>query len=384
MTGVVELLELPSLLSWDRPSPLADSLECVRLEEVSARLSHEIERMARADARAAADLKERLDRLGDAAVDRILAAPEAFYRLAGEDEARGAAFLRDAVEAEELRSGLRDHSDRDIWSCLGDRWFPSGPIQTPRESLHWSPDTPYAAPAVAPDLPLDWASPYARGRLPELSGTDTDLSLSEREAVLAKVREAFRVLASASPVADATVRRFARVVVVRRDVEDGILFTSASSRFQIGRPVLRNAHRDDVGPADVLDGIVHETIHSMLDLVESRSNFVPDCALRGERLQSPWTGRSLDIDTYVHACFVWTGLFQLWLAATVTGAVDGRTALRFLRLASHGFTSADVVSALAPLRNGLEPDLIVALSDAQRRVRAGVGLLLDAHAAVAS
>ena len=61
------------------------------------------------------------------------------------------------------------------------------------------------------------------------------------------------------------------------------------------------------------DALVHEAIHAVvyrLELIEFLH--LDDRASLAQQTTSPWSGRSLTLRSFVHACFVWYGLWHLW------------------------------------------------------------------------
>ena len=84
----------------------------------------------------------------------------------------------------------------------------------------------------------------------------------------------------------------------------------------IGKMFLANLHSNDskgwrVG--NIVDALVHETIHSLIYMIEL---FAPLCTDQRKALShfgvSPWSGRTLDLHSLLHACFVWFGLWNFW------------------------------------------------------------------------
>jgi hypothetical protein len=369
------LRRLPDLLSWTGGDSLRDDLERVLVAAVSEGLAALRRRLEEADPRLAATLGEELAQLPDDALVRIVTAPQVYYRVAHDrrgDPVLAARFLLDCVEAEHRRLDRERPLRHDVWTCLGDHLYRA------------SPSAPgYDAPRLPQGLAVDYVSPFARGPLPEVSGTAAEIGAERASLIMAKVERAFSALDAAAPEAHAFVLRLSKVLVVRVDEGGDGHYTAASTRTAIGRPILRNPHRADVGIEEIADGVVHETIHAAIDLIELERPIVCDTAALDHRCRSLWTGRSLDLNTYVQACFVWCGLWHLWLGALGADGFDARQVFRLMRLACRGFAAGDVTEQLSPVADQLDPDLAPALDDAQRRVLSGLRIVEGAYADVA-
>jgi hypothetical protein len=139
-----------------------------------------------------------------------------------------------------------------------------------------------------------------------------------------------------------------------------------------GLSLILNAHHDDVTLAAVADRIIHESIHDLLYMghftepVLATSLPTDPTAVA---VESPWTGRSLTLRNYLHACFVWYGLARFWELDSQAFAPDQRTQRG--DLARSGFRA--VPSVLAPLKGAVDllspsvRDALELLDDRARR-----------------
>ncbi|EOD79310.1 hypothetical protein D515_01974 [Grimontia indica] len=61
-------------------------------------------------------------------------------------------------------------------------------------------------------------------------------------------------------------------------------------------------------------GIIHESIHQEIFRIEnSVSYFLSEALLGNEyKVNSPWTGNEIHINSFVHAAHVWFGLYHYW------------------------------------------------------------------------
>lgn len=292
--------------------------------------------------------------LAEAPLLRILGAPECCWAIAQYFIAPSPRLLDEletwlAIEAA-LAGGAPP--ERGGWSALGDEYFadPYAPAEPDRWGLPIGPDARYSAP-VHSGIVLDFVSPGAR-RVPR-SGEPRPMRLeeaepmtiSERQVTLGRLSAAIDLLAAIPTVFD-FVTSLTRVVVPRRDPGHAGFYTSASTRNAIGRAALNNPFGPRVTQAMLVSSLVHETILAYLYIDEQRQPLVTDWRRASDTVvTSPWTGGDLSVPTYLHACYVWHGLANLWSAPELIRAV-GEAAAQEQRLrAIAGFTSG----AIAPL-----------------------------------
>ena len=185
----------------------------------------------------------------------------------------------------------------------------------------------YVAPVLPNGTTVDTASPRTVEDLREISGGGVPFAVDEARVALERLTAADAVLGALPSSWDTLVRSQTTVIVCRNDPSSQG-FSSASTRLALGRPVFRNPHLPDATVADIVDGWVHEAVHGLLDTLELseplvRRGAADDCP----SVPSPWTGRALDLDTYVHAMFVWFALWHLWLDIAVRARSTPRRAV---------------------------------------------------------
>ena len=135
-------------------------------------------------------------------------------------------------------------------------------------------------------------------------------------------------------------------------------------------------------PAYNAEKTLEATVRELPDLVELSEPLVEDGQASGTMVASPWTGRRLDLNTYLQACFVWYGLWNLWRPALASTEFDTMTALRYTALSAHGFVSTEITKPLVALRAALAPQILDVLSDLQTTVRRGMADIDALRAAV--
>lgn len=351
-------------LRW-RPRPaLSAQLECELLDFLSARLGQVLRALGpeRAD-----PLLARLRDLPDPAFIRLLIAPQTYNHLRYAVPPLAAAFLAGALAAEERREGSEVSLPEGGWTALGDRYFPPGPpLAQVEPGGSWSKERPFRAPCLPGGLPVDFVSPHARGKLPEVAGDGGEYPIAEATRALEKLTQASDLLAQASQPAAEAVSRFTRVLVLRHDHTRPDLYTSCSTTLHIGRAVMRNPHLERATLHELCDGLVHETIHFIADILELRTPFVDEARGQEARVHSPWTGRSLSLHTYLQASLVWFGVGAFWLQAASAGLSDPYIVARYLLRAAAGFQSGEATRRLEVHRAALAPSLFETISEAQR------------------
>jgi hypothetical protein len=209
--------------------------------------------------------------------------------------------------------------------------------------------------------------------MPGISGTAHDFTETQLEQVLATLDETMYSIERVNSYTYKLIERFTKIIVLRNDLSQPDDFKSATSPVCIGSPVFRNPHLSYVTVARLADGLVHETIHCLLDIAEFKDPFLLESgAISGIRVSSPWSGKSLDLDTYIQACFVWYGLCEFWLLAKESTAFNAEVVTNFMNRSSRGFTSSDIVRPIENLKAVLSPSLPDVLGEAQERVRKAV------------
>lgn len=301
--------------------------------------------------------------LAEAPLLRILGAPECGWMIAQYFVAPTPRLLDEletwlAIEAA-LAGGASP--ERGGWSALGDEYFadPYAPAEPDRWGLPVGPDARYSAPVHA-GIVLDFVSPGAR-RIP--TGSEhralrieaaEPMTISERQVTLGRVSAAIDLLAAVPTVFD-FVTSLTRVLVPRRDSVHPGFYTSASTRGAVGRAALNNPFGPRVSQAMLVSSMVNEAIHAYLYIDEQRQPMVTDWHRASDTvITSPWTGGALSVPTYLHDCYVWHGLANLWSTPAMIRAV-GEPAAQEQRLrAVAGFTSG-AISPLAEARTLVTP-----------------------------
>jgi len=378
----LEHARIPALLRWDADTNASVSgLVTELLEATAASVGSVIGRHA-GGADGAAAMLESIFALSPGP-ERLLLAPSVTSLATRPDlwdsqEGTTNAFdlIVRALAAEAFVSGAMGSSESGVWTIWGDVYMPrglAGPIErntaiTPIR--YWRDDAVFTSPVLPTGTIVDAFSPAAVGGLPEIPDGDSLFTSGEYKSVLSKLTEAIEWMGAASSYVCWVFARIVRIVVLRRDTRL-VGYRAASSSSGIGRVVLRNPHLQSATVPEIVDALVHEMIHAVLDLVEIRSPFV-GAEFKGERVPSPWTGRPLDLRTYIHACFVWYGLLQFWRSSLSAAVGDHQISGTYILTASRGFLAkGGVLAPIEPYSQLLAPGILDVIALIQHDAKAG-------------
>jgi len=360
---------MPDVLRWAGGEEVLAAVQAAYADRLAQRLGAELGGVLARDPARGARLSALLEGLPDAAFARVLTAPETSYRLlwrAQHSDAAVADFLESALLAEHLRLGqeVEAAGTRPLWTALGD-------------FCGQADGGSFAAPTLAGLPVLDFESPFANdldfnGRAARTLTPRDNLDAGEQAEVLRKLAACGEGLKRVSPGVHDFVRAFTKVLILQRDPEAPRMFASGSSGQFIGRSVLSNPQLPGVDAAEIAEGLVHEAIHALLYMQEQFRPWV-DAALYGpeHRTQSPWTGNTLPLRSYLQACFVWYGLLHFWaLAYGGGGFPDARIRERITQCVS-GFLDSRFDAPLRTWRGQISPELVEAI-DRMRRTACDV------------
>lgn len=357
--------ELLDIVSWSAPSRELYHRRVEHLGRTASQLSAALRdlgqrfaRKGRVDAALAA-----IEELAEAPLLRILGAPECCWQIAHyfrEPSPRLLDELEVWLAVEQALVG-GELPQRGGWSALGDEYFadPFAPAEPDRWGLPTGPEARYSAPRHA-GIVLDFSSPGAR-RPPRSDEhravrleAPAPMSISERQLTIGRVSAALDTLAAA-PAAYDFVTSLTQVILPRKDGVQAGFYTSNSLRTAIGRCALHNPFGARVSQAMLISSLVHEAIHAYLFIDEQRRPLVTDWDLALDTLvTSPWTGGALSVPTYLHACYVWHGLANLWSLPEMIRAVGEPVAQEQRLRAVAGFAS-DAMDPLSEVRTLVSP-----------------------------
>ncbi len=284
------------------------------------------------------------------ATARILRAPAICQALRVEAPP---GVLRRAVTAEYILD-QRPEMHVDHWSALGDVWLGEAPPAPHAPVLHRRGDGRYQAPALACGIPIDLSLP-AVVAYPAAGVPDPQFAgVRDTAASVARLDGAMTRIAGASAAMREAVTDLVSNIVLRRDPAAPRRLQSASSAAALGRIVLVNAHARANTEALLAEVLLHEATHTAVSTVELAAPLVCDAAsLMRCCIPSPWTGASLPVHAFLHACLVWFALSGFW--ARMEHTAEAAERLDFIR---QGFETLAVDGTVAPYRDRLHRDAI--------------------------
>lgn len=356
---------LPRTLMWVTDGKEFESVELRYAMTVSKALGCLLARLRTESPGLAESITKRLSQAPKYTIARVLLSPSVSERLLwGVEPAAGIArlleigqFLESCLGVEEHVQGSHTGSLLPMWGALGDCV-----LRDAGEVFRWDP--------VGGRLPIDLESPdviaVGSGPPPEVLGS-TPLAREEQRAALEALTEAHRLVRSGSASLRVLIDNCAKVVVMRKKQSNW--FSSFSSCRFVGRITLVNPQIVD--ESMIAEALVHEAIHAYLYMQEPTPFWGLNPGVCDEEgvVCSPWTGRSLSLTSYLHACFVWYGLFFFWGQVMCSSLWPTDEVRRGIARASCGFMKGALLDYLGPERIGLvQQDVQAAVAELQHNV----------------
>jgi HEXXH motif-containing protein len=261
-----------------------------------------------------------------------------------------------------------------VWTARGDAFFPAGALGPARPGTPDPKRRAWRAPAVDRGPAIDGLSPYCTFEGPRSVASTAGHSPPELALVVRRVGDAMRRTASVNAEVIDTVRMFTTVVVCRKSADRRPGFASMSWPALAGKTALLDAHDPRLGVERIAQALVHEAIHSVLFATEACEAFAVDSPeLDRATAVSPWSRRQLPIRNYLHACFVWYGLWCFWTLAREGRAFAPAPAATLLARAELGFRGPSLLAPLTPLRRYLAPAVLDGIAESQETVVNSLG-----------
>lgn len=281
---------------------------------------------------------------------RILLAP-AVQRLLGrapDQESLRAlrAFVRREQSLMEGTAGVPG------WTALGD-YYRTADSNPSSESREWLREAEYRA-SSAEHLVLDTHCDHNGELIPEEFAQLVPHSASEIETIRDGISRAIGLIRATSRPAAMMIRECARIVRISKAPQTPALNVTHSHRNVIGRIGFINAQNSTRWTADKFaNDLVHESVHAMIYKLELQTPLYVDYDAATEmKAVSPWTGRELNLHSFVHACFVWFALCSFWKRANAT--TDEAQAQQ--ERARSGFLKGNLLGSLSkPVRANIQP-----------------------------
>lgn len=146
-----------------------------------------------------------------------------------------------------------------------------------------------------------------------IGGYSHEWALKHKE----RIETGKEIIRNVSASAHSLVEIFTTVIQFRQNTAKPNVINSSSER-SLGVIYCNNFHKIHGDMPEVVDMLVHESIHQHLHLFEEQVvSFLNKEEMSRELLDSrqfpsPWSGKLLDISSYTHAILVWYGLAHFW------------------------------------------------------------------------
>jgi HEXXH motif-containing protein len=249
---------------------------------------------------------------------------------------------------------------RSLWTARGDRFLTPENVQGPDK-------TGLGDTGIA----LDERSPFSFSD--DEFGLAGTLALDEAScaAVKDKLLSAFGILQMLSDRIYSFVTTFIEVLAIRQHLEQPNVFYSSTFSRYIGLVRFTNAHRPNANMPTLVEALVHEAIHGLLYMCEE---LAPAFSVKQEAerisLNSPWTGATISLHSYMHACAVWYGIYWFW-SEVLRARVDGMELCEASRDIAHaGFKHRPVSKGLASFEHLLPSGMNNLLRELEARMLA--------------
>lgn len=169
----------------------------------------------------------------------------------------------------------------------------------------------------------------------------------EIQFILRRLARSLKLIGTVNGTVLNMIQQVLEVILIQKDDADANGFSSSSWPSLIGKMALTNPHRSNLDDTWIIDALVHESIHSFLYRIECFETFYTSTsALLAYKAVSPWSGKTLYLHSYVHACFVWFGLWCFWSLAAESEDFPGVQIEFFRERSRRGFLKQDVLANL--------------------------------------
>jgi hypothetical protein len=370
------LKKLPEILTWRSELDSPKSIYSFYLDFLASGVSNWLAYICELDASTGKSLAWQLESLPPQSRYRLITAPETYRRLvygAGNSPTDHIGFVSESCCAERCLVQQEYLLRHPVWSAPGDFFHPTGYIEIPPGSAveirEWMPYTVYLAPQLTSQIVLDSVSPQSIVALELGPAEQITHSAQELEIIYKRLKQTLIAIADVCPHTVDTINLIVKVIAVKRDMVAAEGFGSSSWSSIIGRVVFTNAHLSDVSLAQLANALIHEAIHSLIYMVELQCPFYLDKAgISDFTITSPWTGRTLYLTSYAHACFVWFGLRCFWQLALNSSVFARDEVNQCLERSTQGFLRGSLTAPVLPVRNAVAPELLEAIDMVQQVV----------------
>jgi len=293
------IANLPDFLTWRTGNDLTRSACKIHVQYVY----HQVKTWSNL---ANTDLFQSITSLPASSQQRLLLAPR-LYTLLRSKARPGVEEIESLHQYLDLERYLcAPGGDRpcDCWSALGDYYLP--------------PDSETFRSPMLGNIVLDACRPLTKTDYPPPMGEVTNHTPKELEFIKWRLEQSMDQISRISRTARSAVEALLQVITVVRAPELTKGTQSFSNKPAIGRMGLANSHSSEWSVSKIADAIVHEAIHALIYKIELINSLYVDDTMESEPVTavSPWSGRTLRLHSFLHACFVWFGLWNFWSLAS--------------------------------------------------------------------
>jgi hypothetical protein len=306
-------------------------------------------------------IEECLALLAEKTRRRFLSAPAvaAMLRRHVGDQFDGRLFAR-MLLAELGVAGHAVELPESLWTARGDRWLD---LRAPER---WAFSTvKLGDTGIALDVASSFPFPDDEFGIAETAPHNS----VELEIAIRKVLAAIEALRDACPPALALVSSVVEVLALRRETANATAFYSSTFPGCPGLVRLTNTHLPETGTRLIVEALVHEAIHCILHIHEELEEpFVRKEEHSHAKITSPWTGAPIRLQSYIHACAVWYGIYWLWSAEGFAAGPSSGEVDFLKQRACRGFQYHPVSRGLAPFGHLLNDSIKVLLCKLEERM----------------
>ncbi len=333
---------LPDFLTWQAGNDLTRSACKVHVQY----LFHQVKQWSN---HANTDLLHSVTSLPKSSQQRLLLAPR-FYTLLRSNSQPGAGEIdsfKQFLDLERYLCNQAGDRPRGSWTALWD--FYLGPEEPAEErepaaasSLSFCGET-FRAPRLG-SIVLDAFRPFTKDDFPPPMGEVTNHTPEELEFITRRLEQSLEQINRISPTARTAIDALVQVISLVRAPKSMKGTQSFSNKPVIGRMGLANADSNRWTIGKIADALVHEAIHALIYKIELTNCLYLDNEVEAEkfRIVSPWSGRKLPVHSFVHACFVWFGLYNFWSLASP----DEADAIKLKDTAGRGFFAGNPLGCI--------------------------------------
>lgn len=326
---------LPDFLTWQSGNELTRSACKIHVQYVY----HQVKQWSN---HTDTDLFHLIISLPKSSQQRLLLAPRLYSLLRSKNQpgAEEIDSLKQFLDLEKYLCNQDGDRPPGSWTALWD--FYLGPEKEVEEhapactsGLSFR-DEMFRAPKLG-SIVLDALRPFTKTDFPDQIGEVTNHTPEEVEFITWRLEQSLEQISRISPTARTAVEALVQVIsLVRVPQSKKGVTQSFSNKPVLGRMGLANADSDWWSFSKIADALVHEAIHALIYRIELTDSLYLDDSVEHESFTavSPWSGRTLPLHSFVHACFVWFGLWNFWRLASPE---EYKAAEELRNRAAHGF-----------------------------------------------